>query len=279
MILTMEESVLSKQEELRLFLEAGEDLINGKYILADIKIVSLLKTIAQSEALLALFKNSLVDFDYEEAKKKYLVKNKFFSGDKGEFVLPESSREILAFVFNVLMDIDGKRIELGEFLNKYFYEDGSFSSGFATFSSSMIRPFCNTVKALMTSVIEGKLQDPIEALAEEEERQRQQKIQEEAQQKLDKELSEKAYGESLKKIKEILLNNKLKIKNAKISVGEKEQMILVVDMFANALDSQDKDSVIYAFVAYRYMAKAHPFALFRASTKVSKLLQDVINGL
>ena len=33
----MYESVLSKQEELRLFLEAGEDLINGKYILADIK--------------------------------------------------------------------------------------------------------------------------------------------------------------------------------------------------------------------------------------------------
>jgi hypothetical protein len=215
----------------------------------------------------------------EFAKKKYLVKSKYFSEDKGEFILPESSREILAFVFNVIMDIDAKRIDLGDFLNKYFYEDGSFSSGFAAFSNCMIRPFSNTVKLLMTSVIEGKLQDPIEALAQEEERQQKQKLEEERQQKLDKELSLKAYGESLKQIKNILLDNKIKLKNTKISEEEKEQILLVIDMFANALDSQDKDSVIYAYVAYRYMTKAHPIVFFGVGKKVGRLLKDVINGL
>ena len=56
-------------------------------------------------------------------------------------------------------------------------------------------------------------------------------------------------------------------------------MTLVVDMFANALDSQDKDSVIYAYVAYKYMLKVHAFTFVGVNKKVSKLLQDVINGL
>ena len=54
---------MSKTEELQVFLEASEDLINSKYILADIKVVNILKAIASSETILALFKNSLMDFD------------------------------------------------------------------------------------------------------------------------------------------------------------------------------------------------------------------------
>lgn len=270
---------MDKREELRLFLEANEDLINSKYILADIKIVNILKTIAQSETLLALFKNSLTDFDYEEAKKRYLVKSKYFSDDKGEFVLPSSARELLAFIFNVLMDIDAKRLDFGEFLNKYFYENGSYSSSFSAFANSMIRPFMNTVKMLITSVIEGKLQDPLEALSEQEKLQEKQKLEEERQAQIDKELSQKAYGESLKQIKKLLLDDKTKVRQSKLSNEEKEQVTLVIDMFANAVESNEKDAVIYAFVAYRYMAKAHKILFFSREKKIGKLLKDVINEL
>ena len=110
---------MDKRNELGLFLERADELINSKYILADIKIVNLLKAIAASSTLLALFKNCLTDFDYQEAQKKYLVKNQFLGGDKGEFVLPPNSRDLLAFIFNVLMDIDSKRIDLNSFINKY----------------------------------------------------------------------------------------------------------------------------------------------------------------
>jgi len=270
---------LDKKEQLRVFLEASEDFINSKYILADIKIVNILKAIAQSETILALFKNSLQDFDYEQAKSKYLVKNKYFSGDKGEFILPTNSRELLAFVFNVLMDIDSKRVDFGEFINKYFFEDGSYSASFSSFVNAMIRPFTNTVKMLMTSVIEGKLQDPIEALCEEEERQARIKEEEEKQAQIDKELSKKTYGESIKELKNVLLSDKTKVKQSRLKEEEKEQVTLVIDTFANSIVTDDKDAIIYAYVTYRYMVKAHSILFFGRNKKVAKLLQGILNEL
>ena len=160
---------LTKSEELRVFIERADELINSKYILADIKIVNLLKAIASSDTLIALFKNCLDGFDYNVAKKKYLVKNPYLSDEKGQFVLPPNSRELLAFVFNVLMDIDAKRISLGDFIDKYFYEDGSSYAGYSAFVNAMIKPFKNSVALLMEKVIEGKLQDPVEAVNEAEE--------------------------------------------------------------------------------------------------------------
>ena len=270
---------MSKTEELQVFLDASEDFVNSKYILADIKVVNILKAIASSESILALFKNSLIDFDYEQAKTKYLVKSKNFSGNKGEFILPSNAKEVLAFTFNILMDIDSKRIDFGEFLNRYFYEDGSYSACFSSFLNTLIRPFTNTVKILMTSVIEGNLQDPIEALANEQAKQEKLRLEEENRQRIDKELSLKAYGESIKNIKKILLNDKLKVKNSRIKEEEKEQMLLVINTFANAVDSTEKDAIIFSFVAYRYMAKAHPYILFKRGKKIGRLLKDVLNEL
>lgn len=270
---------MSKQEELQVFLEANEDLINSKYILSEIKIVNVLKSIASSETILALFKNSMVNFDYAVAKEKYLVKNKLFSGDRGEFVCPTNARELLAFVLSLLMDIDAKRINFGEFLNKYFFEDGSYSASFSQFVQNVIRPFCDTVKTLMQSVIEGKLQDPLEALVEQEERLAKEKLEQERQAQIDKELSQKAYGESVKSIKEILLADKTKVKLKNIKENEKEQIILVIDTLANAIQSDEKDKIIYSYVAYRYMAKAHRFIFFGRAKKVGRLLKDVLNAI
>ena len=45
----MEDKDLTKREELDLFLERAQEFIDSKYILADIKIVNLLKSIANSK--------------------------------------------------------------------------------------------------------------------------------------------------------------------------------------------------------------------------------------
>ena len=270
---------MSTREELNVFLLRADELIESKYILADIKIVNLLKSIAVSQTLLALFENCLRNFDYQSAKKKYLVKNKYLSGDKGEFVAPQSSRELLAFVFNVLMDVDAKRLQLGEFINKYFYVDGSFSAGYTSFISAMIKPFKEAVKVLMQSVIEGKLQDPIEALTEAEERQARELEEKEKAERESKELSKKAYGESVLKIKEILLADKMKIKESKKQDDVKQEIILIIDMLANVVSSEDKDAIGYAFTAYKYMTKAYRFNFLGKVKKISKLLKDVYNEL
>lgn len=264
------------REELDAFIERADELIDSKYILADIKIVNLLKAIASSDTLLALFKNCLTDFDYALAQKKYFVKSKYLSSDKGEFVLPPNSRELLAFIFNVLVDIDANRIDFSAFLNKYFYVDGSYSAGYDAFITAMIKPFKNSVKMLMDSVLEGKLQDPVEALVEEEERKAKQKEEQEREAIKEKEMLQKAYGASLKKIKEMLLADKQKVKNSKCTQEEKRDIVLVIDMLANVIESEDKDAIDYAFIAYKYMAKAHKILFFGRIAKIKTLLKDIV---
>ncbi len=270
---------MTNREDLDFFIQKTDDLIESKYILADIKIVGVLKAIASSDTLIALFKNCLTDFDYEQAKKNYLVKNRYLGGDKGEFLLPPNSRELLAFIFNILMDIDAKNIELGEFINKYFFVDGSFSSGYDAFINAMIKPFRNSVKMLMESVIAGSLQDPVEALVEEETRRKKLQEEDELNAKKEKELLEKAYGLSVKTIKELLLEDKQKIKGSKLKNDVKLEITLIVDMLANVIESEDKDAINYAFVAYKYVAKAYKLLFMGRVKKISKLIKDITNGL
>jgi len=270
---------MTRREELDLFLIRAEELISTKYILADVKIINLLKAIASSDALLAIFKNCLSGFNYQEAQKKYFVRSKYISDNKGEFILPPNSRELLAFVFNILMDLDARRLNLGEFINKYFYVDGSFSAAFDAFINGMIKPFVSAVKLLMESVIEGKVQDPIEALTEEENRVAREKAEEEEMLKRREELSKKAYYESIKKIQDLILKDKEKIKNSKKDDSVKEELIYIADMLANVIEGDDKDAVNYAFLAYKYMALANRFTFRGRVKKISALLKDILNEL
>ncbi len=270
---------MTKREELDLFLKNADELIDSKYIVADIKIAHLLKVIATSETLLALFKNCLSDFDYYEAKKKYLVRSQFLSADKGEFILPPNSRELLAFVFFVLVEIDNKEIAFGEFINKYFFEDGSFSSGYASFINAMIKPFKNSVKILMENVIEGKLQDPVEALTEEENRRAKEKEEQEKALAKEAEGEKRIYSASVRTVKRILLDDKKKIKESKLKVVIKKDIILVIDMLANVIDSNDKDAIEYAYIAYKYVAKRHFILLFNRTRKLSKLIRSILNAI
>jgi hypothetical protein len=179
----------------------------------------------------------------------------------------------------VLVDIDANRIVFSDLLNKYFFSYGSLTSSYGAFINTVIKPFKNSVKILMEDVIEGKIQDPIEALVEEEKRK--QREQEEAviRAQKDKELSEKAYGESIKAIREILLLDKKKVKDSKLKDAIKEEIILVIDMLANVIESEDKDAINYAFIAYKYVAKCKKLYFFGRVKKISKQLRNVLNGI
>ena len=270
---------MKKRQELDLFIERIDDYIESKYILADTKIVPVLKAIATSETLLALFKNCLTDFDYEEAKKKYLIKSPYLSEDKGEFMLPQSSRDLLAFTFSFLLDVDAKRINLSDFVSKYFYEDGSFASAYNSFITSMIKPFRNTVKTLMESVLEGNLQDPIEALMQKERRKEREREEELIRLEKEKELSLKAYGANVKEIRELLNVDKQKISASKMSDNSKDEMNLIIDMLVETLTSEDKEAISYAFTAYKFMVKAHPIFFFGKLNKIEELVKGVLDAI
>lgn len=270
---------MTKREELNLFLLRADEFIEGKYILADIKIVNLLKSIAGSDTLIAIFKNCLDGFDFEEAKRKYLIDSKFQSENRGEFILPLNSRELLALIFNLLLKFDSKEIEFSDFLSRYFFEDGSFSSSYSAFVNGVIKPFRDSLNAIMESVIEGKLQDPIEAFCEAEKKKEEEKQKRLIEEEKNRELERRQNGENIKQIKEILLKDKLKVKEKKLAEKVEYEILLIIDMLANVVESNDKDAIVYAFTAYKYMVKAHGVMFFRRDKKIGSLIEGIINGL
>lgn len=256
---------MTRREELSAFSARADELIDSKYILANVKIVNLLKSIAGSETLIAIFKSCLTDFDYYGAKEKYFVKSEI-NEDKGEFILPSSSRELLALAFSILMDIDAGSLDLGDFIGKYFYENGSIYESYAAFLKMLIKPFKVTVVNLMESVIAGKLQDPVEAVMLEEKKRKEAVEQEEAKAKKLQELSKKSYADSVNKIKKILVEDKKKIDGSSLANTEKEDITLIIETLANVIEAGESDALSYAFAAYKYVCKSHPLK-FRGRIK------------
>ena len=50
--------------------------------------------------------------------------------------------------------------------------------------------------------------------------------------------------------------NPIKFGKYPLTDEEKEEFLLVIDMLANVLESEDKEAINYAFVSYKYMAKS-----------------------
>ena len=89
----------------------------------------------------------------------------------------------------------------------------------------------------------------------------------------------KSYGASVRKIKVALLDNKQKINDSKLKVVVKNDLLLIVSMLANAIESEDKDAITYAFVAYKYACKAHKLLLRKGKRVVVKEVKSVLNGI
>lgn len=270
---------MSKELELNSFREKAQELISSNYLLADVKIVNLLKVIASSDTICALFKSCLTDFDFNKAKEKYFVVSQYLSNDKRVFVVPESTKDLIAFVFLCLMEIDNKVISLPNFLDKYFYDDGSTYSSYSMFINLMIKPFTSTVYSLAEDIFDGKVQDPHEVLVNIEKKKARQKAEKEKEIEKEKELSKKTYGENIKKVRRILISNKNKFINSKLSENKKAERTLVIDELVKALDSEKQDRITYSFLCYYYMAKS---CIYRRPFKIKlirRLLSEVIYEL
>ena len=144
------------KDELNLFLLKTDELLSSKYILAEVKIVGVLKAIAASKTIMDIVRGSLKNFEVQNAKSKYLARNDY-DESRGQFVMPENSGDMIALTFSLLMAIDSKEIELNDFLKEYFYADGSLFASYSEFLTKVIKPFRNTVKVLAEGIIDGKI--------------------------------------------------------------------------------------------------------------------------
>lgn len=254
---------MDRKEELSLFLEKADDLINCKYILADTKIVALLKAIASSQTILAVLQCSLNDFDFNTAMDKYLIRSQ--DSAHGEYVMPSSSGDIIALGFSVFMAIDSGEIDFGVLLKEYFYADGSVFGSYALFIDQVVKPFKNTVKTIVEGVISGKVKDPKETIKEMRESQVVLK-------KLPKEetLSQKETTLALR-----LLNDaKTAVLTSGIDAEIQADAFMIIDGLLTAIEEVDKQAIKQLFVAYKYFAIANK----KINLKVQELFTALKEG-
>ena len=120
--------------DIKQFNLACDDFIAGKYILANIKVKSLINSINQSEKLTDLVSNCLDGFDFSLAMRESVT-------PKG-LVLPQGDKNIVAYCFNVIFNLEQGTITFLDFLNKYFVSSKTTGGEeFSLFASTIIEPF------------------------------------------------------------------------------------------------------------------------------------------
>ena len=91
------------------FTSSCEEFTSGKFIFAINKITKILKSISNCNELYDLFAECLKDFNYSKelshAKQKLPTK-------KGEFIIPQDDKTLIALVFCMLVDIEEGKIDL-----------------------------------------------------------------------------------------------------------------------------------------------------------------------
>lgn len=131
-----------KPDGLENFLNSCDEFIQGKFILADIKISKILRAISTSKEIYNLMAESLINYDF---KKEYTALKTQADEQGKDFSLPSDAQSIISFVFAMLVEIDSKRIDFSDLLSTTFPYATSQREEYAMFSQKFILPFKNSV--------------------------------------------------------------------------------------------------------------------------------------
>jgi hypothetical protein len=129
----------STENQVKNFISRCEDLRRSQFILASTKIADLLRAVASSPDILALFKEVTSSFDYFAAQNKYFrpVEGR---ENRAELLLPTDRRERLAFLFCLLTDIDSEKLNMSAFLQVFFDEEDGYDASFTRFCHALVSP-------------------------------------------------------------------------------------------------------------------------------------------
>ena len=125
------------------FVASCDDMINGKFILADVKITKVLNMIAGSDELYRYISECMVGFDFAKEYHRAEVKN---SLNGGNFAAPTDPNKLVAFVFCLLVECDAKRLDFYNFINDNFGKEGK-SEAYKVFASQLLLPFKEVVSS------------------------------------------------------------------------------------------------------------------------------------
>ncbi|MBP3345225.1 MAG: hypothetical protein J6K97_03375 [Clostridia bacterium] len=128
-----------ENQNVKQFLDACDELIECKYLVAEYKIQKMLKALAGSDEICGLIGECLEQFNRDREFAKAYIQD-----GNGDFIYisPAEEYKVLALVFCTLVDIDGKKIDFIDFIKRFF---GREENPFQAFLQEMIIPFRNLI--------------------------------------------------------------------------------------------------------------------------------------
>ena len=140
---------MSDYNSINNFILSCNELIEGKYILADIKIGKILRAISQSDEIYNLLAESLINYDFD----KELARIKSMNKREGTSILtlPDDYSVIVPFVFSLLVEIDSKHISFSDFLSENFPLASSQKDEYEAFARHLIIPFRDAMADIFTA--------------------------------------------------------------------------------------------------------------------------------
>ena len=146
----------STREQVENFLSKCEEMKYCKFIVAPTKISDLLKCIVNSRELYGLFDAVTSNFDYPAVKSNCLVTITNSTYERSYVTLPQTTGQVLAFIFCLFMEFENSTLNFNDFLRKYFPEDGSYVASYRAFCTVII----NSLQAAIEQIYENELNSP-----------------------------------------------------------------------------------------------------------------------
>jgi len=133
-------------ETLDAFEKKCNEMLASKFIVADVRIRNILKSIAGSRRLLSVFAAAAEGFNFDvEFDKAITVEN-----GKKRVALPDNPLLNAAFVYALFWEIDNKNIDLHKLLNEYYASGPAINDRYRFFCESVVAEFRDNVVYLYT---------------------------------------------------------------------------------------------------------------------------------
>lgn len=205
------------------FNTACDEFVNGKYILADVKISSLLNIIAEDEKLRNIVASTLEDYDFKEK----LISATKSEGNGYVLILPTDEKEIIAFVYSLFYRFNNKTIDFYDFISQYYKsDDENPGKEFYNFANAIITPFKNAINSIYS-----KRHVIVEA----------------------DDYQKNYYNKLITTVKLIVKN----IDNYKLKMNEKEEFTMLLNSLYLASQKNDKKLVFSLMVALDYFSRCN----------------------
>lgn len=138
--------------ELAYFTDSVNTLIEGKLILIDKHIASVLKCVATSPILCGALSETIKTMSYAtEFSRARITWTRSDGVVESRLKLPVDRNRLFAFVVCLLTEVDSGRRNILEFLKEY-YNDGDNDLNYARFSEEVLKPFKQAGETILSNI-------------------------------------------------------------------------------------------------------------------------------